>query len=91
MQFRINPLTIKKFRRFQSIRRGYVSLFVMVLMIVLSLGAELLVNSRALVVRYNGDFYWPTYGHPVPGTTFGLDYQHETNYRQLARRFEAEP
>ena len=59
----------------------------MLLMIVLSLGAELLVNSRALVVHYNGTFYWPTYGNPIPGTTFGLDYQHETNYRQLARRF----
>lgn len=90
MRLRLNPLTIKKFRRFQSIRRGYVSLLVMLLMILLSLGAELLVNSRALVVRYNGTYYWPTYGNPIPGATFGLDYQHETNYRALARQFAEE-
>jgi len=88
MRFRFNPLTIKKFHRFQSIRRGYASLLVMMLMILLSLGAELLVNSRALVVHYNGAFYWPTYGNPMPGVTFGLDYQHETNYRELARQFK---
>jgi microcin C transport system permease protein len=87
MRLRFNPLTIKKFRRFQSIRRGYASLVIMVLMILLSLGAELFVNSRALVVHYHGEFYWPTYGNPIPGATFGLDYQHETNYRELSRRF----
>ena len=76
MRLRFNPLTIKKFRRFQSIRRGYASLVIMVLMILISMGAELLVNSRALVVRFNGEFYWPTYGNPIPGSTFGLDYHH---------------
>ena len=90
MRLRLNPLTIKKFQRFRSIRRGYVSLVVMAGMIVLSLGAELLVNSRALVVRYDGALYFPTYGHPLPGTTFGRDYQHETNYRELDRHFAAQ-
>ncbi|HSO20773.1 MAG TPA: ABC transporter permease subunit [Desulfosarcina sp.] len=88
MRVRLNPLTVKKFRRFQSIRRGYVSLMIMAALIVLSLGAELLVNSRALVVRYDGALYFPTYGYPIPGSTFGLDYQHETNYRALSWRFE---
>ena len=86
---RINPLTIKKIRRFQSIRRGYCSLIILAVMILLSLGAELIVNSRALVVRYDGKLYWPTYGNPIPGTTFGLDYQHETNYRDLAELLKA--
>jgi microcin C transport system permease protein len=90
MRIRFNPLTIKKFRRFQSIRRGYYSLVLLVLMIALSLGAELIVNSRALLVSFNGALYWPTYGNPIPGTFFGLDYQHETNYRELARSFEAQ-
>ena len=87
MRFRLNPLTIKKFRRFQSIRRGYYALILLVAMVVLSLGAELLVNSRALVVSFDGRLYWPTYGNPIPGTVFGLDYQHETNYRELAAHF----
>jgi microcin C transport system permease protein len=59
-------------------------------MILFSLFAELLVNNRALVVRYQGKFYFPTYGQIIPGKSFGLNYEYETNYRQLARRFQAE-
>jgi microcin C transport system permease protein len=90
MRLRFNPLTVKKIRRFRSIRRGYYSLIILAVMIGLSLGAELLVNSRALVVSYNGQLYWPTYGNPVPGTVFGRDYKHETNYRALAADFKAQ-
>ncbi len=84
---RLNPLTLKKIRRFRSIRRGYYSLIVLVVMIVLSLGAELLVNKRALVVCYKDRLYFPTYGDMIPGRTFGLDYDYETDYRQLKKIF----
>ena len=87
---KLNPLTRKKIQRFKSIKRGYYSFLLFVLMLVASLGAELLVNSRALVVHYQGHTYFPTYGHMLPGTTFGLDYNYETNYRELAKKFKAE-
>ncbi len=87
---RLNPLTVKKIRRFKSIKRGYYSLVVLVLMIAVSLGAELLVNKRALVVSYNGRLFFPTYGAMIPGRTFGLDYDYETNYRQLKKIFAAQ-
>jgi microcin C transport system permease protein len=86
----LNPLTAKKVARFRSIRRGYGSLLLLGLMILLSLGAELLVNRRALVVRHAGRLHFPTYGAMLPGTVFGLDYPYETNYRELQRRFRAE-
>ena len=51
-------------------------------------GRSLLVNSRALVVSYQGDeWHFPTYGDFIPGRTFGLDYDYETNYRELKRTF----
>jgi microcin C transport system permease protein len=84
---KLNPLTLKKIRRFRSIRRGYYSFLIFCLMIAGSLGAELLINNRALVVRYEGTLYFPTYGQMLPGTTFGLDYDYETNYRELKARF----
>ncbi|MFZ7127757.1 MAG: ABC transporter permease [Desulfobacterales bacterium] len=87
---KLNPLTLKKFRRFQSIRRGYVSFLIFVAMIVFSLCAEMLVNSRALVVRYEGRFFFPTYGDVIPGSVFGLDYDYETDYRDLKRRFDGQ-
>jgi microcin C transport system permease protein len=90
MAIKINPLTLKKLKRFRSIRRGYLSLIIILGMISLSLAAELFINNRALVVRYKGHYFFPTYGHIIPGTTFGLDYPYETNYRELKAKFAAE-
>lgn len=87
---RLNPLTLKKIRRFKSIRRGYVSCIIFCLMLAFSLTAELFINSRALVVHYEGSYHFPTYGQIIPGTAFGLDYDYETNYRELKARFSGE-
>jgi len=86
----INPQTLKKLRRFREIKRGYYSLlFIVGLLVVLMLG-ELLVNSRALVVSYEGSLYFPTYTAFHSGRDFGLDYDYEVNYRELAARWEAD-
>ena len=87
---KLNPLTLKKIRRFKSIKRGYYSFILILVMILASFFAEILVNKRAVVVRYNGEYYFPTYGDIIPGSTFGLDYKYETNYRQLAKHFESQ-
>ncbi|HEX5056794.1 MAG TPA: ABC transporter permease subunit [Gammaproteobacteria bacterium] len=80
---RLNPLTRKALRRFMSIRRGYWSAIVLVVLLFLSMFAELLANSRALIVSYQHKLYFPSYGSIIPGRVFGLDYDYETNYRQL--------
>ncbi len=87
---RLNPLTIKKLRRFRSIRRGYVSFLILAGLVLVSLFGELLVGNRALVVRHDGRWFFPTYGGILPGTTFGFDYAYETNYRDLRARYRAE-
>ncbi len=87
---RINPLTVKKFVRFRSIRRGYYSLILLSLLLLLAIFAEIFVNNRALVVRYEGQWYFPTYGASLPGETFGFDYSYETDYRDLRERFRTE-
>jgi len=84
----ITPLTRKKIRRFRAIKRGYYAFVVLVVMILGSLGAELLVSNRALIVCYQDNWYFPTYGDILPGNTFGLDYEYETNYRDLALHFQ---
>jgi microcin C transport system permease protein len=86
---KLNPLTIKKLRRFKSIKRGYYSFILFCIMILVALSAELLVNSRALIVKYEGKYYFPTYGDLIPGNIFDLDYDYETNYRLLAKQFAA--
>ncbi len=44
----------RAWRRFRSNRMGYWSLLLLVVFFALSLAAELLSNSRPLVVRYEG-------------------------------------
>ncbi|MBR9858122.1 MAG: ABC transporter permease subunit [Gammaproteobacteria bacterium] len=78
-----SDLTHKKLRRFRSIRRGYYAFCLFMLMVVLALTAELWASNRALLVKYEGQLYFPTYGAEITGDTFGLGYQYETNYREL--------
>ncbi len=86
----LNPVTIKKIKRFRSIQRGFWSLVILGIMLFVSFFAEVFINSRALLVKYNGNLYLPTYGKMIPGTTFGLDYAYETNYRELKKKFDQE-
>jgi len=85
--FELSPQTRKQWQQFRRIRRGYYSLIALAVLLAIAVAAELLVNSRALIVRYEGEFHFPTYGAFIPGTTFGLDYAYETNYRELKAEF----
>jgi microcin C transport system permease protein len=86
---RLAPQTVKQWKRFRSIKRGYYSLLIIAALLLASVFAELLVNSRALIVSYQGHYYFPTYAEFLPGKTFGLDYEYETNYRELKAAFAA--
>lgn len=86
--FNFNPLTVKKIERFKSIRRGYYSFIFFTLLVLLSCFSEVFVNSRALLVSYQGHLYFPTYGAIIPGKTFGFDYDYETNYRDLQQKLK---
>jgi microcin C transport system permease protein len=86
----LHPQTRKQWQRFRSIRRGYYSAILFLLLILISCAAELIANNRALIVHYDGHFYLPTYGAILPGTTFGLDYPHETDYRDLQKKFSSD-
>lgn len=87
---RISPDTRTKFRRFRRIRRGYISLLVLAVFTGLSLIAELLVSNRALIVKYEGSYYFPTYGAIHTGRDFGENYDYEVAYRALRERFARE-
>lgn len=87
--FSLNPVTRKRLQRFKEIKRGYWSAIILSVLFVLSLGAELIANQRALLVIHDGQWYFPTYGAIIPGDTFGLDYQYETDYKTLQLKFQA--
>jgi microcin C transport system permease protein len=85
--FALNPQTRRKLQRFRKIKRGYYSFLLLAGLGLLLACGELLINSRALVVSYEGRLYFPTYTEFRPGTFFGLEYAYETNYRELKTHF----
>ena len=57
----MDPITRKRFRRFRQLKRGWWSLVVLVLLYLATLGAELFCNSRPLVLRHGGRWYFPAF------------------------------
>jgi len=89
---RLNPLTARKLRRFKSLKRGYYSFWLLIILTVLSLFAELLVNDKAVAVRYDGEWSFPTYSAVRLGSEFGLEGEAgntPVSYRELKKVFEA--
>lgn len=81
--------TRSPWQKFKQLKRGYFSFIILLILIVLSCFAELIFNSKALVVRYQGELYWPIVSDAIEGQQFGLDYEYETNYRQLKKHFDS--
>lgn len=65
--------------RFKRNRLGYWSLLVFATLVFISLGAELISNDKPLIVRYEGQTYFPML-RDYPETTFGGDFETPTDY-----------
>ncbi len=65
--------------RFRRNRLGFWSLVLFCVLVVVSLGAELVSNDRPLVVRYEGQTYFPII-KDYPEKTFGGDFATNTDY-----------
>jgi microcin C transport system permease protein len=74
-----SPVRSRAWRRFKANRRGYVSLWLFGVLFALSLVAEALSNDRPLLVRYDGEYYFPLFV-TYPETTFGGGFVTETDY-----------
>ncbi|WP_286695062.1 ABC transporter permease [Spongiibacter sp. UBA1325] len=82
-----NPVAQKRWQRFKQSRRGYISAWLLLVLTTLSFGAELLANHRPLLVSYQGELYFPTFGAQHSGKDFGLGIDYEPNYRELQTQF----
>jgi microcin C transport system permease protein len=73
-------LGIRRWKRFKSNRRGYFSLIIFTILFVISMGAELISNDKPYLIYYEGGLYCPIF-KAYPETTFGGDFETETDYR----------
>lgn len=89
-EWHFSPLTLKQLHRFRSIRRGYVSFLLLLALAGLAALDNFIIGKQALVVRYHGNTYFPFMTDVLPGRTFGLPYEAETDYRELQKKFRSE-
>jgi microcin C transport system permease protein len=69
----------RAWQRFRRNKLGFYSLAVFSVMVVLSLFAEVLSNDKPLLVRYEGEFYFPIV-RDYPETVFGGDFHTPADY-----------
>ena len=77
-----NPLSLKRWRIFKSRKTSWVSLWLFIFFLFISLTAEFWANSKPLILQYQGSFYFPIFKTYSP-ETFSLEDQFVTNYREL--------
>jgi microcin C transport system permease protein len=69
----------RAWQRFKRTQLGYWSLVIFCVLVVASLFAEVLSSDRPLVVRYQGQTYFPLF-NDYPETVFGGDFESNTDY-----------
>ncbi len=79
----------KRWRKFRSLKRGYYSFLIIVAAYLISFVLPLLVNSKPLWVRYEGEYFFPMLRYHGP-EEFGLETIGEPDYRQLKEQFSAQ-
>ena len=85
----------KRWLKFKTMKRGYYSFVIIVTLYALSFLLPLLINSKALIVHYNGHYVFPAFRDfgLVPdkvylGKEFGQNVPGEANYRELDKLWE---
>ena len=78
--FNLTPINQRRFQRFKANKRGWYSLWIFSLLFFVSLFAELLANDNPLLIKFDGEYYYPiifTYSE----LEFGGDLPTEADYR----------
>jgi microcin C transport system permease protein len=76
----ISPLNRRRWQNFKANKRGYWSLWIFLVLFLVSLFAEFIANDKPYLVTYEGKFYFPMFV-TYPETTFGGDFETAADYR----------
>lgn len=78
-KLRISPLNRRRWLNFKANRRGYWSLWIFLVLFVVTLFGELIANDRPLVISYKGEILFPVF-NDYPESKFG-GFLATTDYR----------
>ena len=84
---KLDPLSQKRVRGFLRIRRAYVSLIIISIVFLLSLFAEIIANSKPLLISYKGNFYFPIF-KTYQAEDFGGQGLVEPTYKDIRNEIE---
>ncbi|HET7851271.1 MAG TPA: ABC transporter permease [Methyloceanibacter sp.] len=82
-RFVLSALNARRWQTFKAHKRGYWSLWIFLILFVISLFAEFIANDKPLIVRYDGEYYFPVF-KSYPETAFGGIFETEAVYRDPA-------
>jgi microcin C transport system permease protein len=79
----------KRLRKFRRLKRGYYSFLLITVAYALSFALPLFANSKALIVHYDGSYFFPITSYHG-ATEFGVEAIGEPDYRELKKHFAAQ-
>lgn len=77
---KISPITRRRLHNFRANRRGFWSMWIFLGLFAVCLAAEFVANDKPLLIRYDGDYYFPVFVS-YPETAFGGEFETEAEYR----------
>lgn len=77
---KLSPLTRRRFAQFRANTRGYVSLWLFLVLFFIALFADFIANDKPLLIKFDGQYYFPIF-KSYPETVFGGDFETEAQYR----------
>tara|TARA_B100001750_G_C15510034_1_gene602979 strand:+ start:1465 stop:2490 length:1026 start_codon:yes stop_codon:yes gene_type:complete len=78
----LSPITKRRLNQFKANKRGYWSLWLFLILFVVTLFAEFVANDKPLYIRFNNDNYFPIFKE-YSEVDFGGDFKTEAEYRDL--------
>ena len=78
-----NPMTRKRLMRLKEMKRAYISLWLLVILYVLSFGAELICNDAPLYLKFEGRSYFPVFKFYPDDTFTGSGKQTRPDYHKI--------
>ena len=76
----LSPITQRRLAQFRANKRGYWSLWIFLALLAVCLFAGFIANDKPLLIKFDGAYYVPVF-KAYPETTFGGDFETETEYR----------
>lgn len=79
----LHPNTRRRIGRFRKLRRAWWSLWILLAILLIALGSNIIANNRPLLLRCNGNTYFPFVKFYSEGTFTGEEVSTRANYKAL--------